>query len=442
MRRGAESNRTDLSDKTDLLAGAIPHQNEPRKPQAPIGVLDHTDDSLRRRLIIRRDLDRRLDVYLQQRLKGISRSRIQKLIDMGGVTVNGLAPKASTTVRRGDCVEILLPPRAIRTIEPEPIPLEVIYEDDWIIVINKQRNLIVHPARSHLSGTLLNGLAYRFQQQQDHAGQPSLHRTTRGFSLYDRPASVTGCVTGLSRVGATEFRPGIVHRLDKDTTGVLVVAKTDEGHWAIAKQFASRSTVKAYLAVVHGDLDGVGGVIDQPIGKHPTIRQAQAIRHDSAGKPSVTLYRVRERYAGYSLVELELKTGRTHQIRVHMSYVGHPIVGDILYGGEPIGESELDRPPLAAGSRRYLTFARRRSEGQRLSAISEARDDLVMGHPALHAALLRFTHPHTQQLVTFTAPVHQTMIRLIDALRRRRVDGPVADKGYWVDLGQAVPVDA
>ena len=391
-------------------------------------------------ITIRRHVRKRLDVYLQQRLKGISRSRIQKLIDLGGVTVNQKQPKASTVIHRGDQIDVILPSRAIRTIEPEPIPIHVLYEDDCFIIINKQAGLIVHPARSNLSGTLINGLAYRFQQQQAQAGQPPTTRTTQGFKTHDRPTDPK-VVEGLSTVGAEEFRPGIVHRLDKNTTGVMVVAKSDEAHWSIARQFENRTTLKAYMAVVHGNLDTVGGAIDQPIGKHPTIREAMAIRHDSSSKQALTLYRVREQYAGYSLVELELKTGRTHQIRVHMSYIGHPIVGDILYGGEPIGTPELDTPPTPAGGRRDLTFARDKTDGQKIEYLATQRDDLIIAHPALHAALLQFAHPHAQKPVTFTAPLHEPMAGLVKALRTRRIDGPVATEGYWVDLDQAIPGD-
>ncbi len=393
----------------------------------------------RRRFVIRRDLRLRLDVYLQQRLKGISRSRIQKLIDFGGVTVNGQMPKASTGIRSGDVIDVVLPPPALRTIQPEPIPLEVLYEDDDTIVINKQAGLIVHPARSHLSGTLLNGLAHRFARQQERSGRAWSARQTRGFRSTDAATPVAARIEGLSQVGAAEFRPGIVHRLDKNTTGVLLVAKTDEAHWTVARQFEDRSTLKAYLAVVHGNIDSVGGVIDEPIGKHPTIREAFAVRRDSAGKPSVTLFRVREQYRGYCLVELELKTGRTHQIRVHLSYIGHPVVGDLLYGGEPIGRHELDHPPIAAGSRPFLTFARDKTEGQRLEAAAAVREDLILAHPALHAALLRVTHPATHQPVTFTAPLHEPMLGLVRELRRRPAPGPVAEQGCWVDLDAAVP---
>ncbi|MEE9213059.1 MAG: RluA family pseudouridine synthase [Phycisphaeraceae bacterium] len=390
---------------------------------------------------VRRDIKRRLDVYLHQRLQRISRSKVRQLIDLGGVTVNGTAPKPSTTVKRGDLIDVILPPPAIRTIQPEPIPLDVLYEDDAIIVINKPANLIVHPARSHLSGTLVNALAHHFKQQIEQAGGAWTSWQTRGFREHDKQPDGT-TIDGLSGVGADECRPGIVHRLDKNTTGVIVVAKNDQAHWHIARQFEDRQTIKAYLAVVHGcpdPPDAVGGVIDEPIGKHPTIREAFAVRHDHQGKQSVTLYRVRERYNGYTLLELELKTGRTHQIRVHLSYIGCPVVGDIIYGGEPIGWADLEDPPIPAGSRRDLNFARNRDEGLKVEAQAAARDDVIIAQPALHAAMLQLTHPLTRQTVRYTAPVHEPVATLVRELRKHKMDGPVATEGYWVDLSLTTP---
>ncbi|MCE9590650.1 MAG: RluA family pseudouridine synthase [Planctomycetes bacterium] len=420
------------------------------------------DSAASRRIEVHSKLRTRLDVFLFNRLKGISRSKIQKLIDLGGVSVNGAVPKASHKVHEGDVVDVILPPPAVRRIEPEPIPLDVIYEDDQFIVINKQADLIVHPARSHLSGTLINGLAWRFKQQVEKAGGTFVHRTTRGFKEKggpgDRQPPVTspqqapkssdpdasteaeeGIVAGLSSVGAQEFRPGIIHRLDRFTTGVMVVAKADTAHWAIARQFEDRTTHKCYLALVHGNLETHGGAVEYPIGKHPTIREAMAVRHDSSGKYALTLFRVREQYKGYALVEMEIKTGRTHQIRVHMAYLGHPIVGDILYGGEPIGKPELDNPPVPMGPRPFVTFARDKAQGQRVEDVAAKRTDMILARPALHAAMLSFTHPETRQRVTFTAPLHEPMRSLIHELRSRRVDRPVATEGYWVDLKQAVP---
>jgi 23S rRNA pseudouridine1911/1915/1917 synthase len=383
------------------------------------GSADLTSDGPdHQRFTIRNDIRSRLDRYLQNRLKGISRNKVQALIELGGVAVNGKPAKASTLIRAGDIIDVILPPVASRRIEPEPIPVAVLYEDDDFIVINKQANLIVHPARSNLSGTLINALAYRFKQQVEARGGTYQSRTTRGFRPAKTDLTPSGDVAGLSSVGAQEFRPGIIHRLDKNTTGVIVVAKSDTAHWQIARQFEDRSTLKAYLAIVHGNFDEVGGAVEQPIGKHPTIREACAVRHDTAGRHALTLFRVREQYRGFSLVELEHKTGRTHQIRVHMAYLGHPIVGDVLYGGEPIFRAGLDDPLTPAAARhRFTSFAREKAEGQRIEGEAGSRPDLILAHPALHAAVLRFVHPVAQTPVTFTAPLHEPVRTLVKELR-------------------------
>ena len=366
------------------------------------------------RYTLNKDSNHRLDKFLQNRIKGFSRHQIQRLITLGGVSVNGKQPKASTKLRKGDVIDVLIPPRPAVDLSPEPIPLEILHEEAGFIVVNKQAGLIVHPARSHLSGTLLNALAYHFQHHSD-----------------DREGS-------LSEVGKSDARPGVIHRLDKNTTGVIIVAKQDEQHWKLAKQFEDRTNLKVYLAVVHGCPEPPGGVINEPIGKHPTIREAMAVRHDSTSRDSVTLYRVRERYKGYSLVELELKTGRTHQIRVHMSYIGHPLVGDIIYGGEPVGPPEVLSPPLPAASRPHLTFARDKAEGQRMEAEAAERTDILMATPALHAALLRMHHPDTRQPMTFTAPVHGQMAELIRELRKHPKDGEVVTDGVYLSIDTMV----
>jgi len=389
------------------------------------------DGAERRQFQVRRDVRKRLDVYLQGRLRGISRSRVQKLVEAGGVTVNGLLPKASTIIHCGDYIDVILPPPAIRIIEPEPIPLSILHEDDTFIVINKQADLIVHPARSNLNGTLVNALAHHFKQAMEQSGKSWLPWQTRGFK---RQRDKDNKVPGLSNIGAEELRPGIIHRLDKHTTGVMVVAKREDVHWGIARQFEDRKVLKGYLAVVHGGPDDAAGVIDQPIGKHPTYREPYAVRHDRVGKPSVTIYRVRERYAGYTLMELELKTGRTHQIRVHLSYMGWPIVGDIFYGGEPVGHYELDNPPAASGSRQYLNFARDKQQGDRVEAEAASRDDLIIARPALHAGILGFVHPVTGERMEFTAPVHEPMGLLLRELGKRRIEGPTAKNGTHIDL--------
>ncbi|MBI1337245.1 MAG: hypothetical protein GC164_09825 [Phycisphaera sp.] len=433
------------------------------------GSAEFTDDEPERlQFILSKDSTRRLDQYLRDRLPHASRSQIQKLIDAGGVSVNGKSPKASQSMREGDVIDVILPPTPATHLEPEPIPLEILHEEPGFIVINKQDDLIVHPARSHLRGTLLNGLLHHFRESghvvewQGESGQvakwpsgqvkdkgPSSDSGTRrlGHSATSAPGgektvSDTVFQTTGGSGGSGGPRPGVIHRLDKHTTGCIVVAKREEDQWKIARQFEKRTTLKAYLAVVHGNFDtsgGPGGVIDYPIGKHPTIREAMAVRHDSQAKDSVTLYRVREQYQGYALVELELRTGRTHQIRVHLSYLGYPIVGDILYGGEIVTPHELDHPPIAAGSRKLLNFARPKAEGQAMESRAASTPDVLMARPSLHAALLEFAHPTTHKRMRFNAPLHGPLARLITELRKHPSDGPVAKEGTHVDLDTVMP---
>ncbi len=319
---------------------------------------------------LQRDLGTRLDRYLTSRITFMSRTQLQRLIESGGVTVNDRPAKASTRLQRGDRVEVVVPPPPEKGIRPEEIPLEVLFEDEHLIVLNKQPDIIVHPARSELSGTMINALAWHF-------------RNVSGGSL--------------SAVGEEFARPGVVHRLDRNTSGCIVFAKDDEAHWKLGRQFERRSVDKRYLALVHGRVEPDGQVIDLPLGPHPSrekgYREKYVVRHDDLGKPSVTICRVRERYrsdgggrAGlYSLVELELKTGRTHQIRVHMSYNGWPIVGDDMYGGKAL---ELRDPPI------------------------------TIQRQLLHAGLLAFEHPVRGEAMVFTAPPPADMLAAIGELRR------------------------
>ena len=328
------------------------------------------------RFELSRDLQKRLDRYLVDRIPFLSRTSLQRLIREQAVTVNGRPPKASTKLRKGDVVCAVLPPPPSNQITPQAIPLELIHEDDDLIVINKHDDIIVHPARSHMSGTMINGLAHHFQARS------SGH---------------------LSSVGDEFARPGVVHRLDRHTTGVMVFAKSDTAHWRLGRQFEQRRVEKRYLAVVHGQVEPLADVIDIPLGKHPTIKEKYAVRWDPTGKPSVTIYRVRELYRDFSLVELELKTGRTHQIRVHLAHLGYPIVADDMYGGRRSG-----------------------SDGQPL-----------IDRPALHAARLGFTHPITQEPLVFEAPLPADMAKLVSDLRRDRfVDAPKV-AGAEIDLEEA-----
>jgi 23S rRNA pseudouridine1911/1915/1917 synthase len=437
-----------------------PDRNPPADPQAdtdldalgaepPLELLGSAAQSCA--FVVRRHVDKRLDVYLHSRLKRVSRSKVQQLIDMGAVAVNDQPVKRSYVVRKGDRICLHLPAPAVRTIVPQDISLEILHEDDDLIVINKQAGLVVHPARSQLDGTLVNALAFHLKQQVQAAGGVWRDWKTSGLRATDLqgmddaddaedtddagdeevapilpPSDQAGdqTVLGLSSVGLALMRPGIVHRLDKHTTGVMVVAKSEHAHGRIAVQFERRQVGKAYLAVVHGQLDDVGGVVDQPIGKHPTVREAYAVRHDSTARPSVTLYRVRERYRGFCLVELELKTGRTHQIRVHMSYIGHPLVGDLVYGGQAIGYDDLDNPPTPAGARSHLNYARTREEGlpMQMYVLERTMDALARELDMDPLELRRknfireFPHTMASGLTIDSGDYHASLDRLLELL--------------------------
>jgi 23S rRNA pseudouridine1911/1915/1917 synthase len=377
----------DRIDRTAALLGAggavdrdalfaIYEENAAKDDESPVTV----------EFELLKDLDKRLDRYLVDRVPFLSRTQIQRLIDEEAITVNGRVPKSSTKLRKGDRIVAALPPPPSGAIQPEDIPLDVLYEDDSIIVVNKPAGLIVHPARSHKSGTLVNALAWRFKH-----------------------------VSGgeLSKVGEEFARPGVVHRLDKHTSGAIVSAKNDTAHWRLGKQFEMRRTDKRYLALVHGSPEKDVETIDLPLGKHPSIKEKYAVRFDETGKPSLTIARVRERYVApggekYALVELELKTGRTHQIRVHLSYLGMPIVGDDMYGGKHTTERMLG------------------GEG----------DAMLLARQALHATTLGFRHPMTEKPMSFTAPVAADIARAISLLRRASVT-PVDAPGTTIPLPSA-----
>jgi 23S rRNA pseudouridine1911/1915/1917 synthase len=337
-----------------------------------------------------RDLNKRLDRYLVDRIPFLSRTSLQRLIRERAVTVNGRAPKPATRLRAGDEVVAILPPPPSTEIPAEKIPLDVMYEDDDLIVINKADDIIVHPARGNRSGTMINALAWHFQHETGGA---------------------------LSAVGEGFARPGVVHRLDRHTAGVLVFAKTDTAHWRLAHQFENRSVEKRYLAVVHGRMETLADVIDIPLGKHATVREKYAARWDETGKPSVMVYRVRELYEEFTLLELELKTGRTHQIRVHLSYLGHPIAGDDMYGGRHLTVGDVAG---AAG------------DGDR-----SPREPLIR-RQALHAAVLGFTHPISGEPMTFRAPLPGDVRDLIKLLRRYRLVETPKVAGATIDLDAAV----
>ncbi|MBN2269753.1 MAG: RluA family pseudouridine synthase [Sedimentisphaerales bacterium] len=305
--------------------------------------------------------ERRLDKYLHGRFSNVSRRFLQDIIKAGSVTVNGKAVKPSFKLSPDDVVELTIPEPPSKDILPEDIPLNIIYEDDDLIVLNKQPGILVHPARGNTHGTLVNALAF----------------------YSDRLSS-----------GLGEFRPGIVHRLDRNTTGVMVVTKHDAAQWKIAHQFERRQVNKTYIAIVHGTPDLTRDRINAPLGVHPKVRQLYAVRPET-GKECITFYEVLESFRGFSLLKMTPKTGRTHQIRVHLSHIKHPIVADDMYGGKFVYPWQL------------------------ADAQPEAQEP-VIDRVALHAATIEFKHPTTEKTVKFEAPLPQDMQKLLDMLRKYR----------------------
>lgn len=240
----------------------------------------------------------RLDRYLAEELPDLSRSYIQKVIKDGGVSLKEKPLKANYKVSPGDVIQLELPPVVEMEVLPEDLPLDILYEDADLIFVNKPKDMVVHPSAGHFSGTLVNGLLYHCR----------------------------GELSGINGV----MRPGIVHRIDKDTTGVLVVCKNDRAHNRVAEQLKEHSITRRYRAVVCGNLKEDEGTVDAAIGRHPVERKRMAVV--PGGRHAVTHYRVLERFGKYTYIECELETGRTHQIRVHMASVGHPILGDEVYG--------------------------------------------------------------------------------------------------------------
>jgi 23S rRNA pseudouridine1911/1915/1917 synthase len=300
----------------------------------------------------------RLDAWLARTLPDLSRARIQALIGDGAIKVDGAAARASSRVRDGQSVTVSVPEPEAAIPQAEDIRLVVVHEDPHLLVVNKPAGLVVHPGAGTPSGTLVNAL---------------LHH-----------------VRDLSGIGGV-LRPGIVHRLDRGTSGLIVIAKSDEAHRGLAAQFASRAVEKQYLAVVHGVPSPRSGTIDAPIGRHPVQRKKMSTSapHGRAARSS---YVVEESLDGASLLRVRIHTGRTHQIRVHVASLGHPIVGDETYGGtrQPSSKSAAHRDAIAAFPR-----------------------------PALHAAALAFTHPVTNQRLALEAPLPDDIVGLLAALRVR-----------------------
>jgi 23S rRNA pseudouridine1911/1915/1917 synthase len=314
---------------------------------------------------------KRIDTYLASRFTDYSRRVIQKVIDAEAVLVNGRSVKASYRVRAGDRVCIRLPELPDTTPEPEDIPIEVIYEDEALTVVNKPPGMVTHPAKGNWRGTLVNALQFHYNTLSTLAG---------------------------------EHRPGIVHRLDRDTTGLLVVVKDELAHRRLGLQFELREVHKEYLALVHGSPQRDRDYIERPIGFHPTVREKMAIRTlEDGGKPAVTFYEVLERFRDFAMVRCQPQTGRTHQIRIHLTHIGHPILADKLYSGrdritigDVIGPEVRPTPP------------------------PEQAEVTLIDRQALHAHRLRFSHPLSGKELELTASLPADMERTLQALRTHR----------------------
>lgn len=313
------------------------------KPEPEITVIFHVSDE---------HVGKRIDNYLASQIRDWSRARLQRLIEDDEVLVNGHTIKAAYKLRAGDEIEVDLSPAPDAEFIPENIPLKIVYEDDSIVVVDKPAGLAVHPGAGISSGTLANALAFHFLNLSINAGK---------------------------------FRPGIVHRLDKNTSGLLVVAKTEAAHENLAEQFRSRTVKKSYLALVHGSVEKDSGKISEPITRDPRNRIRMAV--GSGGRSAVSLYHVKKRYPRFTLLQVDLKTGRTHQIRVHLAWLKHPVVGDEVYGGGR-DKTVIDRSLRAQIRKLQRQF--------------------------LHSEQLGFIHPKIEAPMHFSAPLPPELASLLE----------------------------
>ena len=330
----------------------------------------------------------RLDVYLARFLHNASRTKVQRGIKGGHVTVNGaVVRRPSHTVLPGDMIRcrVMRPPPL--DVEPEAIPLDIVYEDDFLIIVNKAAGMVVHPAFGHRTGTLVHALLH-------HVGGGPLHFDEGGEAL-NEDMGLSTINAGPLRPGDPTVRPGIVHRLDKDTSGLMVVARDDATHRALARQFEQRTIRRAYLGLVWGVPDPPQGTIDAPLGRDPRDRKKMAVVAPERGKQAVTHVETVEAMVFTALVRFRLETGRTHQIRVHARHLGHPILGDPTYEGQTIRYG-----PRTAKRRTFF------------NNLFDA-----LPRQALHAQTLGFIHPHTGEDVFFTSNLPEDIQHVLGRLR-------------------------
>jgi 23S rRNA pseudouridine1911/1915/1917 synthase len=313
------------------------------------------------------DAGKRLDAFIAEKIENWSRSRLQRLIDDGDVSVNEKQVKSSYKIRAGDEIEVELTELPVVTFEPENIPLDIVYEDEFLAVINKKAGMVVHPGAGVSSGTLANAISFHF-----------------GFGNADFGFKNEQIPNPKSQI---PNRVGIVHRLDKDTSGLIVVAKNQEAHDALSEQFRNREVFKSYLALVHGEVAEASGTIDAPIAREKHNRTKMSVR--AHGRNALSLWKVRQRFEKFTLLGVEIKTGRTHQIRVHLAYINHPVVGDETYN------SGRDKTVRDLKIRR---------------AIEE------LNRFFLHAEKLSFTHPQTKEKMDFTAPLPPELSSFLEIL--------------------------
>ena len=299
------------------------------------------------KIIVKDEINERLDSYLVGQIDGVSRSFIQNLIKDKLVIVNNTSKKSKYAVKQFDEILVNIPEPKKLEVEVENIPIDIIYQDNYVAVVNKPQGMVVHPAPGNYSGTLVNALLYHLKDL----------------------SSINGII-----------RPGIVHRIDKDTSGLLMIAKNDMAHIKLAQQLKEHSSTRVYYALVEGNLREDKGTIDAPIGRHPTDRKKMTVINRNS-KSAVTHFEVLERFKGYTLLKVKLETGRTHQIRVHMSYIKHPVIGDPMYG----------------------------TKNQRFNLQGQL----------LHAKVLGFVHPKTEQYLEFESDLPQHFMKILNVLRRK-----------------------